>query len=121
MKIETHRRDGVATVVVSGDVDSRDKSQVGDAVRALLAQGETRFIFDFEKVTYLGSSGVSCLVSVRRDAVARSGAIAVLNPPAIIRKVFRTLGLEKEFPVYATRDEAVMALTGALPAKGPAR
>jgi anti-anti-sigma factor len=112
MEIQTLRGDGVATVVVSGDVDAGDKSRVGEAVRALIAQGETRFLFDFAKVTYLGSSGVSCLVAARRDAVARSGAVAVLNPPPIIRKVFKTLGLEKEFPVFTTREEALRALMG---------
>ena len=70
MKIETERGGGVATVVVSGEVDSSEKAQVGQAIRSLLDQGETRFIFDFTRVTYIGSTGVGCLISARRDATS---------------------------------------------------
>ncbi len=114
MKIETLLKDGVATVIVTGEVDAAEKVQVGNAVQDLLDKGETRFIFDLGKLTYLGSSGVSCLVAVRRDAVAKSGSVALVNPPPMVRKVFKTLGLEKDFPVYGSREEAmkVMAVRG---------
>jgi len=110
MKIESLRGDGVATIVVSGDVDSAEKAAVGKVVREILDRGESRIIFDFEKVTFLGSSGVSCLVAARKDAMAKSGGVALVNPSPMIRKVLHTLGFEREFPVYATREAAARAL-----------
>jgi anti-sigma B factor antagonist len=117
VKIETLLTDGVTTVVVTGEVDSAEKIQVGNTFRDLLEKGETRFIFDLGKVTYLGSSGVSCLVAFRRDAVAKSGSVALVNPPLMVRKVFKTLGLEKDFPVYGSREEALKAIKGGGKAK----
>ncbi len=110
MKIETLLKDGIATVVVSGEVDAAERAQVGTALQDLLDKGQTRFIFDFGKVTYIGSSGVSCLVSARRDAVAKSGSVALVNPSPMVRKVFKTLGLEKDFPVFGSREEAMKVM-----------
>lgn len=110
MKIEILRQGGVATVVVQGELDAAQKAEVGRTVQGLLASGESRLVFDFAGVTYMGSSGVGCLVQARKDAMAKSGAVAMVNPPPMIRKVFKTLGLEKDFPVYPSRDAAVKAL-----------
>ncbi len=117
MKIEILKQRGVATVVVEGELDAPQKAEVGKAVKELIAAGETRLVFDFAGVTYMGSSGVGCLVQARRAAVAKAGVVAMVNPPAMIRKVIKTLGLEKDFPVYPTRDAAVEAL--ATPAPPP--
>lgn len=111
MKIETLTRDGVTTIVVAGDVDAMEKAAVGKTVRELLDRGESRIIFDFEKVTFLGSSGVSCLIAARKDAIARSGGVALVNPPPMIRKVLHTLGFEGDFPVYGCREDAAKALS----------
>jgi anti-anti-sigma factor len=117
VKIETLSRDGVTTIVVSGDVDAAEKAAVGRTVRELLDRGESRIIFDFEKVTFLGSSGVSCLVSARKDALEKSGGVALVNPPPMIRKVLHTLGFEGDFPVFTTREAAARALAGGAPPK----
>ncbi len=116
MKIEALSRDGITTIVVAGDVDTAEKAAVGRMVRDLLDRGESRLIFDFEKVTFLGSSGVSCLIAARKDALAKSGGVALVNPPKMIRKVLKTLGFEGEFPVYPSREAAAKAL-----ASGPPR
>jgi anti-sigma B factor antagonist len=110
MKIETRRKDGVTTLIVSGEVDAREKAEVGAAVRALIAKGETRIVFDFAKVTYMGSTGVGCLLAAQKDAAAKSGGVAIVRPPPTLRKMFRTLGLEKAFPIYDTREAARRAL-----------
>ena len=117
MKIETLQRDGVTTIVVSGDVDAPEKAAVGKMVRQLLDSGESRLIFDFEKVTFLGSSGVSCLVAARKDALAKSGGVALVNPPPMIRKVLHTLGFEGDFPIFASREAAARSLAGGAPPK----
>jgi anti-sigma B factor antagonist len=110
VKIETLSKDGVTTIVVAGDVDAAEKAAVGKMVRDLLDRGESRIIFDFERVTFLGSSGVSCLIAARKDALARSGGVALVNPPKMIRKVLHTLGFEGDFPVYSNREDAAKAL-----------
>jgi anti-anti-sigma factor len=116
MKIETLNRDGVTTIVIAGDVDTAEKAAVGQMVRDILARGENRIIFDFERVTFLGSSGVGCLIAARKDALAKSGGVALVNPPAMVRKVLRTLGFDGEFPVFGNREDAAKAL-GAAPPK----
>ncbi len=120
MKIETRKGGGVATLVVTGEIDAAEKAAVGNTVQNLLREGESRLVFDFRKVTFVGSSGMGCLIAARREAVARQGGVAFLGPPPVLRKMLKTLGLEGDFPVYATQEEAVRALTGGAPAAGSA-
>jgi anti-anti-sigma factor len=120
VKIETRRDKGVATLLVAGEIDAAEKAAVGKAVEDLIRQGETRLIFDFRRVTYVGSSGMGCLIAARREAVSRQGGVAFVSPPAVLRKMMRTLGVEADFPVYATQDEAIQALTGQAVAAPPA-
>ena len=117
MRIETLVRDGVATIVVAGDVDAAEKAEVGKTVRDAIDRGGSRILFDLEKVTFLGSSGVSCLVAARKDAMAHAGSIALVNPPPMIRKVLHTLGFEGDFPVFTSREAAAQALAVPVPPK----
>ena len=36
--------------------------------------------------------------------------VALVNPPPMIRKVLHTLGFEGDFPVFASREAAALAL-----------
>ena len=110
MKIQTLRQGGAATIVLTGEVDAAQKAAVGGAIRDLIAQGETRLVFDVSGVTFMGSTGVACLAHARKEAVSREGGVALVNPPPMIRKMFCTLGIEKEFPVFPSREAAVAAL-----------
>ena len=115
MKIETVKAAGVTTLRVAGEIDAAEKAAVGKTVQDLLVGGESRLIFDFQKVTYVGSSGMGCLIAARREAIAKQGGVVFLNPPAVLRKMLKTLGLEADFPICATQEEAVRTLTGAAP------
>ena len=110
MRLDTIRRGGVATVVLSGEVDAAERTRVAEAVRGLLDQGETRLVFDCEQVTFMGSTGIGSLLAARKEALARSGAMALVRPSPILRKVIRDLGLDAEFPSYGSREEAEKAV-----------
>jgi len=111
VKIRTESKDGLATVTVEGEVDSAEREKVGKAIRGLLDGGASRFVFDFERVTFVGSAGISCLIEARKEALSRRGGIALVRPAPVLRKVIHDLGFEAHFPVYASVEEARSALT----------
>lgn len=110
MKIRTESAGGVSTVIVEGEVDSAEREAVGRAISALLEQGASRLVFDFEKVTYVGSAGIGCLIEARKAALERRGGVALVSPGSFLLKVIRDLGFQDHFPVYANRAEAAKAL-----------
>lgn len=119
MKIRTEWKGGIATVVVEGEVDAAEREKVGKAIRGLLAEGASRFVFDFAKVTYVGSAGIGCLIEARKEALDRKGGVALVNPGHMLTKVIHDLGFAAHFPVYATREEAVLALSAGGAPTGP--
>jgi anti-sigma B factor antagonist len=120
LKIRTERKGGIATVTVEGEVDAAEREEVGRAIRGLLDDGAARIVFDFEKVTYVGSAGIGCLIEARKQALVRHGGVALVKPGHNLKKVIHDLGFDAAFPVYASREEAETALAAAGPAaKGP--
>ena len=113
MKIRTESDGGVATVIVEGEVDSAEKERVGTTIRGLLDGGASRLVFDFEKVTFLGSAGIGALIEARKAALDRQGGVALVNPGRFLLKVIRDLGFQSHFPVYKSRADAAKALTAA--------
>lgn len=119
MKIRTERKGGLATVVVEGEVDAAERERVGRAIRGLLDDGAARFVFDLEKVTYVGSAGIGCLLDARKEALDRHGGVALVNPGRMLKKVIQDLGFAAHFPVYGSRQEAEEALAAGGAATGP--
>ena len=119
MKIRTESAGGIATVIVEGEVDSAERERVGTAIRGLLDGGASRLVFDFEKVTYLGSAGIGCLIEARKAAIDRQGGVALVNPGPFLLKVIRDLGFQAHVPVYKSRADAARSLAPAATAPPP--
>jgi anti-sigma B factor antagonist len=115
VKIRTESKEGIVTVTVEGEVDSAERERVGKTIQGLLEGGASRFVFDFEKVTFVGSAGIGCLIEARKEALARKGGVALVKPARMLRKVIHDMGFDSHFPVYATVEDAARALTGPPP------
>jgi anti-anti-sigma factor len=92
---------------------------VGKVVRGLLDAGASHLVFDFGKVTYVGSAGIGCLIEARKAALDRKGGVALVNPGPMLRKVIHDLGFEAHFPVYGSREDAARALAAPGPTGPP--
>ena len=113
--IRTETRGDLATVEVEGEVDAAERARVGEVIRGLLDGGASRLVFDFEKVTYVGSAGIGCLLEARKESLARGGGVALVNPGPALKKVIHDLGFDAHFPSFASRAEAASALAPTAP------
>lgn len=50
---------------------------------------------DFEKVTFMDSSGIGLIMGRCQQMKARSGNVIIQNPPPHIRRVMRLSGMER--------------------------
>jgi anti-anti-sigma factor len=92
-------------VTLSGDIDlaSREATlgRLDAAVTSARAAG-ANVVVDLSGVTFLDSTGMSCLVIASRGLRGVEGSLYLSNPPPMVRRVLEIAGLTKMI-----RDEPV--------------
>lgn len=81
-----------STVVVSGEVDDANRSQLADALLPVVAKGGDVKV-DVRRVTFMDSAGVAVLVHARHVAVDNGGSMVVLASH-IVHRALTVLALE---------------------------
>jgi anti-sigma B factor antagonist len=98
--VETLVERDVVVVVVSGEVDVANADrivQVGSA--ALNEQSTTSLVVDLARVTFMDSTGLSALVTLRNTSHALAKELVLRSPTDPVGKVLALTGLDKVFAI----------------------
>jgi anti-anti-sigma factor len=97
-------------VVVSGELDLSNVSDLRRHVDAALLSGHTRIVIDLDEVTHMDSSGLAELITCHQLAEELGGAMALVVTAQQIRRTLEIRGVRQLFNITCSRDEAVAAL-----------
>ena len=101
--------DGIAVVMVGGDVDLATVPDFEAAITEALTQEPTALVVDLSGVDFLASAGLQTLVATH-ESVSKTARFAVVaNGPATSRPIQLT-GLDQIFSLFPTLAEAIGAL-----------
>jgi anti-sigma B factor antagonist len=103
----------IRVVVVTGDVDM---SAAPAFERALLqaVAGDEPTILDLSEVTFMDSTAIGALLTVRRQAELKPGRFAVVcEPGSEIERTLEYMGLDSAFSVVSSRGSAAAELAAA--------
>jgi anti-sigma B factor antagonist len=103
--IECLRDDGVAFVVLSGEIDL---AAAPDLHEVLLAEvgSRDRTVVDLGAVSFLDSSGLSILVTALRRAQERCVDLFLCSPSPFAARVLELAGLADAFKILSSRADA---------------
>ena len=102
-------------VEVAGELDLHSAPQLRAEVgRAIEQGGAPLLVVDLSGVTFLDSTGVGVLVGALKRAREAGGALHFCGAQPRVRRVFEITGLIGALPLFATREEALSALTPAI-------
>ena len=105
------RRVGTVVVVtlmdacLGADSAPQFKADVGH----YLSEGGNKLVLDLQQVTFVDSTGLGALVSLRKMAGER-GEIAVTGLQEPVQALFELTRLDKVFRIYLTSAEAIEGL-----------
>jgi anti-sigma B factor antagonist len=103
-------RDGEALVAIpDGEIDVASATKLRDELLTALANRPPRLVVDLSQVTFLDSTGLAALVAVYRRATEQETVFALAAPTRIAGKVLSITGLDRAWPVFDSRAEAVAA------------
>jgi anti-anti-sigma factor len=95
------RRDGQrAIVTVGGEVDLETASQLGEQALEALREVSPHLVVDLAGVTFMDSTGLKVLLSIRRRADLADGSFAVAGATRTVRRILALTGLDQTFTLY---------------------
>lgn len=108
MKLTQRSQDHVLILYPEGKITLGDGDQeMGEAVRTALEAGARKLILNFEKVTYLDSSGVGELVGCYTSVKNKGGDLRICGLNQRIFGLIKMTSLHSVFEVLDTEEEAL--------------
>lgn len=109
LEVETEQL-GPATWVValSGEVDLYSAPELKAELTRLTDEGAHDIVVDMTGTTFIDSTALGVLVrGVQRMRETNGGRFALVVTDENIRRIFEMTGLERVFPIFGSRDDAL--------------
>ncbi len=106
---------GVCVVVVDGELDALTTPLLEACLREQLAASPAHLILDLQPVSFLGSSGLNCLLQAREVAEQTTGTQLHLAGlvTRVVARPLQVTGLLAQFDTHPTLTEALASLAQA--------
>jgi anti-anti-sigma factor len=116
--LRTTNVDGRAVVTVSGEIDLETASRLGEELQGAMRDVAPDLVVDLSAVTFMDSTGLKVLIAAQLRAGLAGGGITLVGLRRAVRRVFEVTGLDDQFAVHDTLEDALAAPTvGAAPAQ----
>lgn len=110
MNLTTRTHQDITILYPEGKITLGDGDQeLGEAVRTALEQGSRKLVINFDKVSYLDSSGVGELVGCYTSIKNRNGELKICGMNGRIFGLIKMTSLHSVFDVKDTENEALAA------------
>ena len=107
MQIAQSKENNFHILRIEGDIDLNSSPQLRKTFTDLLEKGSTKVVVNFEKVSYIDSSGLATLIEMMQRLKKSQGAIYLVQMNDKIRNIFEITKLDKLFTIYRTQQEAL--------------
>ncbi|MEI8185438.1 MAG: STAS domain-containing protein [Chlorobiaceae bacterium] len=112
MNIETRKESAAMIVELNGRLDAVSSPAYEQKLNALIADGETKFVVDFEQLDYISSAGLRALLASAKRVKGKSGQLLLANIVGPVKEVFAISGFASIFQVYQSVASALVAVAG---------
>ena len=110
LRLSVENRNGHVLVRAVGELDMSSAPSLTTAAEDAFADGYRLLLLDLSGISFMDSTGLSALLTVHRDAVARDAHAAIIAPSQTALRVLEMLGVEQVLNIYPTLDAAVADL-----------
>src|ERR687894_2418041 len=112
MELSVRENQGVTVVMVSGEMDAGNSTQLREELDHLLAEGSRKLVIDLGKVGFMNSSGLATLVRYYKLARSNCGDISLAALQPKVRQAFQLSRLDRVFDLQPDVTRAVQRFTG---------
>ena len=106
IKTEELENDGYV-IALSGEVDLYTAPEFKQQLLEVIGKGGKEVVVDLTETTFIDSTTLGVLVGGVKRLRPNGGQLSLVCSDRNITKIFEITGLNKVFPIYESRDEAV--------------
>jgi anti-sigma B factor antagonist len=99
--------DEAYVISLSGEVDLYTAPEFKQQLLEVVGQGGKEILVDLTNTTFIDSTTLGVLVGGVKRLRPNGGQLTLVCSDRNITKIFEITGLDKVFPIYGTRAEAV--------------
>jgi anti-sigma B factor antagonist len=103
--------DDAYVISLAGEVDLYTAPEFKQQLLDVIGQGAREVVVDFTNTTFIDSTTLGVLVGGVKRLRSNDGQLSLVCSDRNITKIFEITGLDRVFTIYASRDEAVAALS----------
>ena len=107
ISFEARAENDMVVISISGQLDSFASRDLKAEFKDLIDARNYMLLLDFEKVSYVDSSGIGAVVAAAQQLRKRKGDIRLFGMAADIRKAFDLIGASKVLEIFETEQEAL--------------
>lgn len=96
LRIEAHDHDGLAHVVLTGELDLSTIDQVEQVLARVEGEGPATVVLDLARLTFLDSSGLRVIVSADQRARRENRRFVLVRGPETVQRVFSITRLDEQ-------------------------
>ena len=101
---------GVRVITLRGSLGEKEGKRLIKAVRAQIERGHRSIVLDCQ--TLLDAAGLPALIKVVQEAQRAEAQVVLATLWGVPGAIVNALGLDGVLPIYASREQAVAALSG---------
>lgn len=110
MDIQTKKEANASVVTITGRLDAVTAPDFERQIAALMADGEARFVVDFEQLEYISSAGLRVLLATSKLLKGKGGQICFANIGGMVLEVFTISGFGNIFQMHNSVAEALVVI-----------
>jgi anti-sigma B factor antagonist len=110
MKIEISREQGISFVSIQGSIKLNESGRDFYTFMNNVFKEEdvSGVLVDLSKIDYIDSTGIGELVGYLHRLNKKGKHLALINPQKTIKSLITLSNLDKVFPIFSTKAEAVI-------------
>ncbi|MEU6595098.1 STAS domain-containing protein [Streptomyces sp. NPDC046881] len=93
-------------VTVTGYLDRHTAHHLADALQPLLGRDGHTVLVDLSGVTFLDSTGLTCLITAYRTTRITGARLALIAPSQQVQKMLQLTGVDRVLDSYPSLDAA---------------
>jgi len=102
--------DTTHVIELGGEVDLYTAPEFKERMVQLIDDGKRRIVVDLSDATFIDSTTLGVLVGGVKRLRPAGGSLALVCTDQNITKIFEITGLDRVFPIHASRDDALTAV-----------
>lgn len=104
MQISLARDNSTLRIVIEGVIDESGAAKLKKCLEGVDLAETKLVVFDFEQISYIGSSGVGKLLLFYKQACEKEVMVRIENLPSGVYELFMQLHLDALFPLVPRQE-----------------